>query len=481
MRTLSNYIAGELVAPESARYLEDLEPATGQPLAKVPDSDARDIGSAVAAAAAAFPAWSGAPAAERSRVLFQIAELIDARLEQLARDESLDTGKPLDLARSLDIPRASANFRFFAGAILHGHSEAHVTDHTALNYTLRRPRGVAGLISPWNLPLYLLSWKIAPALAAGNTAVAKPSELAPLTAFRLAELCREAGLPAGVLNIVHGSGRDAGAALVAHPAVRTISFTGGTATGALIAATAAPDFKRLTLEMGGKNPALLFADADLDLALPGIVRAAFTNQGQICLCGSRILVESAIFPDFLTRFVAAVRALKVGDPLAPGTQIGAVVSAAHRAKIEGYLDAARADGGIFHCGGGRPAGLPARCRDGFFVEPTVISGLSMACRVNQEEIFGPVVTITPFGSEAEAVALANQSPYGLAASLWTGDLTRAHRVADQVACGTVWVNCWLLRDLRVPFGGLGQSGLGTEGGEEALRFFTDSKNVCVRL
>lgn len=481
MRTLSNYIAGELVAPESARYLEDLEPATGQPLAKVPDSDARDIGSAVAAAAAAFPAWSGAPAAERSRVLFQIAELIDARLEQLARDESLDTGKPLDLARSLDIPRASANFRFFAGAILHGHSEAHVTDHTALNYTLRRPRGVAGLISPWNLPLYLLSWKIAPALAAGNTAVAKPSELAPLTAFRLAELCREAGLPAGVLNIVHGSGRDAGAALVAHPAVRTISFTGGTATGALIAAAAAPDFKKLTLEMGGKNPAVLFADADLDLALPGIVRAAFTNQGQICLCGSRILVESAIFPDFLTRFVAAVRALKVGDPLAPGTQIGAVVSAAHRAKIEGYLDAARADGGIFHCGGGRPAGLPARCRDGFFVEPTVISGLSMACRVNQEEIFGPVVTITPFGSEAEAVALANQSPYGLAASLWTGDLTRAHRVADQVACGTVWVNCWLLRDLRVPFGGLGQSGLGTEGGEEALRFFTDSKNVCVRL
>lgn len=481
MRTLSNYIAGELVAPESARYLEDLEPATGQPLAKVPDSDARDIGSAVAAAAAAFPAWSGAPAAERSRVLFQIAELIDARLEQLARDESLDTGKPLDLARSLDIPRASANFRFFAGAILHGHSEAHVTDHTALNYTLRRPRGVAGLISPWNLPLYLLSWKIAPALAAGNTAVAKPSELAPLTAFRLAELCREAGLPAGVLNIVHGSGRDAGGALVAHPAVRTISFTGGTATGALIAAAAAPDFKKLTLEMGGKNPALLFADADLDLALPGIVRAAFTNQGQICLCGSRILVESAIFPDFLTRFVAAVRALKVGDPLAPGTQIGAVVSAAHRAKIEGYLDAARADGGIFHCGGGRPAGLPARCRDGFFVEPTVISGLSMACRVNQEEIFGPVVTITPFGSEAEAVALANQSPYGLAASLWTGDLTRAHRVADQVACGTVWVNCWLLRDLRVPFGGLGQSGLGTEGGEEALRFFTDSKNVCVRL
>jgi aminomuconate-semialdehyde/2-hydroxymuconate-6-semialdehyde dehydrogenase len=481
VRTLGNYIAGELVAPESARYLEDLEPATGQPLAKVPDSDARDVGRAVAAAAAAFPAWSGAPAAERSRILLQIAELIDARLEELARDESLDTGKPLDLARSLDIPRASANFRFFAGAILHGHSEAHVTDHTALNYTLRRPRGVAGLISPWNLPLYLLSWKIAPALAAGNTAVAKPSELAPLTAFRLAELCREAGLPAGVLNIVHGSGQQAGAALVGHPEVRTISFTGGTATGALIAAAAAPDFKKLTLEMGGKNPAVLFADADLDLALPGIVRAAFTNQGQICLCGSRILVESAIFPDFLTRFVAAVRALKVGDPLERDTQIGAVVSAAHRAKIEAYLELARTEGATIHCGGGRPRGLPARCREGFFLEPTVLSGLPMDCRVNQEEIFGPVVTVTPFADEAEAVTLANASPYGLAASLWTRELARAHRVADQLACGTVWVNCWLLRDLRVPFGGLGQSGLGTEGGEDALRFFTDAKNVCVRL
>ena len=481
VETLANFIGGTLVAPQSGSYLDDLEPATAAPLARVPDSSAPDVGDAVAAAEQAFPGWSRTPAAERSRVLLRIADLIEARSEDLARDESRDTGKPFGLARRLDLPRASANFRFFATAILHGHSEAHLTDHTALNYTLRRPRGVAGLISPWNLPLYLLSWKIAPALAAGNTAVAKPSELAPLTAFRLAAICQEAGLPPGVLNIVHGSGSSAGAALVSHPVIRTISFTGGTATGATIARATAPEFKRLTLEMGGKNPALLFADADLELALPGLLAAAFTNQGQICLCGSRILVEASLFDRFLERFVPAVRALRVGDPLQPETEIGAVVSAAHREKIETYLELARGDGATVHCGGGRPRELPARCRQGFFLEPTVLSGLAMGCRVNQEEIFGPVVTVTPFRDEAEAIALANQSPYGLAASLWTRDLSRAHRVADQIGCGTVWVNCWLLRDLRVPFAGMGQSGLGAEGGEEALRFFTDAKNVCIKL
>jgi len=479
--TLGNYIDGALLPAASGAYLEDLEPATGRPLARIPVSGAEDVTRAVAAAERAFGDWSRTPAAERSRLLLRIAELIDARAEELAREESLDTGKPITLARTLDLPRASANFRFFATAILHEHSEAHVTDHAALNYTLRRPRGVCGLISPWNLPLYLLSWKIAPALATGNTAVAKPSELAPLTAFRLAELCREAGLPKGVLNIVHGTGAAAGAALVSHPAVRTISFTGGTATGATIAGAAAPAFKKLTLEMGGKNPAILFADADLEVAVPGILRAAFTNQGQICLCGSRILIEASAYAEFVRRFVPAVQQLRVGDPLDPGTDIGAVVSATHRSKIESYLELARTEGATILCGGGRPAGLPERCRNGFFLEPTVISGLSMSCRVNQEEIFGPVVTLTPFADEAEAVALANQSPYGLAASLWTGNLTRAHRVADQVACGTVWVNSWLLRDLRVPFGGMAQSGLGAEGGDEALRFFTDAKNVCVKL
>jgi aminomuconate-semialdehyde/2-hydroxymuconate-6-semialdehyde dehydrogenase len=479
--TLCNYIAGELVPAGAGRYLEDLEPATGRLLARVPDSDEADVARAVAAGQAAFAEWSRTPAAERSRVLVRIADLVDARRDELAAEESRDTGKPITLARTLDLPRASANFRFFATAILHEHSEAHVTDHSALNYTLRRPRGVVGLISPWNLPLYLLSWKVAPALAAGNTAVAKPSELAPLTAFRLAELCREAGLPPGVLNIVHGTGPFAGAALVNHPSVRTISFTGGTATGAAIAGAAAVGFKKLTLEMGGKNPAILFADSDFDLALPGILRAAFSNQGQICLCGSRILVERSAYDEFMRRFVPAVQQLRLGDPSDPSSDIGAVVSAAHRNKIESYLDSARADGARIHCGGGRPEGLPERCREGFFVEPTVLSGLPMNCRVNQEEIFGPVVTVTPFADEAEAVALANLSPYGLAASLWTANLARAHRMADQIACGTVWVNCWLFRDLRVPFGGMGQSGLGTEGGEEALRFFTDAKNVCVKL
>jgi aminomuconate-semialdehyde/2-hydroxymuconate-6-semialdehyde dehydrogenase len=481
VRTLGNFINGAQVPPAAGRYLDVLEPATGQVIARVPAGDATDVAGAVDSATTAFPAWSESPAAIRSGVLLRIAELIDARLDELAEAESLDTGKPVSLARTLDIPRASANFRFFATAVLHTASDAYLTDHAALNYTVRRPRGVAGLISPWNLPLYLLSWKIAPALATGNTAVAKPSELTPLTASLLAEICVVAGLPPGVLNIVHGAGGDAGAALVAHPGVTTISFTGGTATGAMIAASAAPAFKKLTLEMGGKNPTVLFADADLDAALPGILRSAFTNQGQICLCGSRIIVEESIFERFLEQFVGAAKALVVGDPRDAETDVGAVISAAHRDKIESYVALALADGGTIHCGGERPSGLPARCRDGFFVAPTVITGLPMNCRVNQEEIFGPVVTVTPFRGEDQAVTLANDSPYGLAASLWTGNVSRAHRVAGRIACGTVWVNTWLLRDLRVPFGGMRQSGLGREGGDEAIRFFTEVKNVCVKL
>jgi aminomuconate-semialdehyde/2-hydroxymuconate-6-semialdehyde dehydrogenase len=392
----------------------------------------------------------------------------------------VDTGKPLSLAATLDIPRVVNNFRFFASAVLHTRSEAHTTDYAALNYTLRRPRGVAGLIAPWNLPLYLLSWKIAPALASGCTAVAKPAELTPKTAALLAETCSALGLPPGVLNIVHGAGREAGAALVRHPAVTTLSFTGGTATGAEIARVAGPLFKRIALELGGKNPSIVFADADLDEVVPASLRAAFTNQGQICLAGSRILVEKELFEPFLERFVAAARRLRIGDPLDPATEQGALVSRAHLDKVLSYVKLARAEGGAVLCGGSTPAALPERCRNGHFVEPTVITGLSPESRVNQEEIFGPVATVLPFRAESEAVTWANATPYGLSASLWTRDLARAHRLAEQLAAGTVWINCWLLRDLRVPFGGTRASGVGREGGEEALGFYTEPKNVCLR-
>lgn len=481
MDTIANWINGEDRPPLSGKYLDKIEPATGCVVARVPASGQADVDAAVRAAAAAFPAWAATPAGERSGILLRIAELIERDLEPLAQAESRDTGKPLALARRLDIPRAAANFRFFATAILHTSTETHATDQTALNYTLRGPRGVAGLIAPWNLPLYLLSWKIAPAIATGNAAVAKPSELTPTTASMLGALCREAGLPPGVLNLVHGLGAEAGAALVAHPEVRTISFTGGTRTGAEIARVAAPALKKLTLELGGKNPTVVLADADLARVVPEVIRSSFTNQGQICLCGSRILVEQPVYQAFVDQFVALATRLRVGDPRQEDTDQGAVVSVAHRDKILSYIELARSEGGTIRCGGGPPTDLPDRCRNGFFIEPTVITGLPMECRVNQEEIFGPVVTLMPFEGDAEAVALANDSPYGLAASIWTGNLTRAHRLAEAIACGTVWVNCWLLRDLRVPFGGMRQSGVGREGGDEAIRFFTEPKNVCVKL
>ncbi len=481
VRTILNYIDGKFTEPAGGAYFDDIEPATGAICARVPDSDGRDVDAAVRAAAKAFPAWSATPAEQRSRVLLRIAALIEERLEELARVESVDTGKPLSMARTLDIPRAVANFRFFATAILHTRTEAHQADGMALNLTLRAPRGVAGLISPWNLPLYLLSWKVAPALATGNTAVAKPSELSPMTANRLAELCVEAGLPPGVLNIVHGYGEKAGAAIVSHPEVPAISFTGGTDTGAAIARTAGPMFKRLSLECGGKNPTIVFADADLDETLPATVRAAFANQGEICLCGSRILVERAIHDRFVEGFVDRARKLRVGDPMEEGTDQGALISAAHRAKVESCIELAREEGGTVLCGGNRPGRINDRCRNGFFLEPTVIAGLDARCRTNREEIFGPVATIIPFQGEQEAVDLANATRYGLAASVWTRSLGQAHRVAAAIQIGTVWVNCWLLRDLRVPFGGMKESGLGREGGEEAIRFFTEPKNVCIKL
>ncbi|HEX6097176.1 MAG TPA: aldehyde dehydrogenase [Thermoanaerobaculia bacterium] len=472
---LANLINGSFGGPCCYSYIDDIAPATGEVIAEIPDSDDHDINDAVFAARIAFETWSKTPAAERSRLLLKLADLIEENFEELARLESQDTGKAITLARRLDIPRAIANFRFFATAILHESSEAHVTDSSALNYTLRQPLGVVGLISPWNLPLYLLSWKIAPAIAAGNTCVAKPSEVTPLTAHRLAQLTVEAGFPPGVINIVHGYGANAGAALCEHEDVAAISFTGGTATGAKVAAAAAPRFKKLSLELGGKNPNVIFADADLDECIATSVRSSFWNQGEICLCGSRLFVERSIHDQFVERFVEATRKLRVGDPLDETTDVGAVVSEAHMQKVLSYVELAQQEGGTVVTGGRRVD------RAGFFVEPAVITGLGAYCRTTQEEIFGPVVTITPFDREEEVIRFANATKYGLSATLWTRDLQRAHRVAASIDSGTVWINCWLLRDLRVPFGGMKDSGVGREGGFESLNFFTEAKNVCVKL
>jgi aminomuconate-semialdehyde/2-hydroxymuconate-6-semialdehyde dehydrogenase len=478
-RPIQNFIDGNFVAPTGGQYLDNIEPATGNVYSLVPESDLRDVELAVVAAEKAFPGWAGTPVAERSRILLRIADLIERDLEKFARAESIDTGKPLSLARSLDIPRASSNFRFFATAILHTENEAHLMDGVAFNYTLRQPRGVVGLISPWNLPLYLLSWKIAPAIAVGNTAIAKPSELTPTTAFLLGEICREAGLPDGVLNLVQGTGPNVGAAITAHPKIGTISFTGGTVTGRKVAEAGAPLFKKISLELGGKNPNIIFGDADLEAAIAGSVRSSFANQGQVCLCGSRIFVERPAYDDFVRRFLEKTSQLKVGDPLEAGTDQGAIVSQTQLEKVKFYVELAKEEGGAIALGGSPPAAPNDRCRGGYFFAPTVITDLPVGCRVNREEIFGPVVTITPFDDEEEVIGYANDTEYGLASSVWTQNLNRAHRVAERIHTGTVWVNCWLVRDLRVPFGGMKQSGVGREGGEEALRFFTEPKNVCI--
>lgn len=480
MLKLQNYINGELVAPQTEEYLENYHPASGKVYSLIPRSRNKDVETAVAAAQKAAPNWAKLSRTERSGFLLKIAEKIEEKLEELAVAESQDNGKPLKLAQTVDIPRAAQNFRFFATAILHEQQEAYQTDQIAINYTQRRPLGVVACISPWNLPLYLFTWKIAPALAAGNAVVAKPSEVTPMTAYLLSKICQEVALPAGVLNIVHGLGQEAGAAMVAHPKVKAVSFTGGTKTGAEIARVAAPQFKKLSLELGGKNPNIIFADAPYEEMLETTLRSSFANQGQICLCGSRILVEASIYERFKTDFIARVKQLKVGNPQHADSDLGAVVSASHQQKILEYIALAQQEGGKVLCGG-KALSLSGECAEGYFVQPTVIEGLAINCRTNQEEIFGPVVTLMPFATEAEALALANGTSYGLAATLWTNNLTRAHRLAAEIEAGIVWVNCWMLRDLRTPFGGVKNSGVGREGGFEVLRFFSETKNVCVKL
>ena len=469
-----------MAEPANGRYIDNIDPATGQCYSKIPAGDKADVQRAVEAAEAAFPVWSQMPAAERSRILVSVADLIHEHRAMLAEAESIDNGKPRSLAAQMDIPRAEDNIRFFATAILHWSSEAHIMENRAINYTNRKPIGVVGCISPWNLPLYLFTWKIAPALAAGNCVVAKPSEITPMTAFLFSKLCIEAGLPSGVLNIVHGLGAEAGDALVNHPKVKAVSFTGGTTTGALIAAAVAPKFKKLSLELGGKNPTIIFDDCNYDKMLRTTLRSAFANQGQICLCGSRILVQETLYDRFITDFTAKVSAMIVGDPLLDDTRTGAVVSEGHMKKILSYIELAKEEGGEILCGGKRIL-LEGRCAQGYFIEPTVIVGLGPECRTNREEIFGPVVTIQKFRDEAHALQLANATEYGLAASLWTSDVSRAHRFSAQLDSGIVWVNTWLLRDLRTPFGGVKHSGVGREGGWEALRFFTEPQNVCIEL
>ena len=480
MVRIENYIGGELVKPASGSYLDNFEPATGKVYSEIADSDDRDVNLAVEAAKAAFPSWSKTPPEERFELLNNLAGLIERDLEALAEAESVDNGKPVSLARSLDIPRSVANFKFYATGAMHTWNESHETVGKAINYTLRQPLGVVGCISPWNLPLYLFTWKIAPALAAGCTVVAKPSEVTPMTAYLLSKLCIEAGLPVGVLNIVHGTGPKVGSAIVAHRDIKAISFTGGTKTGEDIARAAAPMFKKLSLELGGKNPNIIFADCDYEEMLATTIRSSFSNQGEICLCGSRIFIERPMYEQFKGDFISRVRALKVGDPMDADTDVGAIVSKQHFEKIMSYIDLAREEGGTILTGGNSVA-MDGRCADGWFIEPTVIDGLPFDCRTNQEEIFGPVVTLTPFDTEEEVLGYANSVRYGLSSTIWTENLSRAHRVAAAIESGIVWINCWLFRDLRTPFGGVKDSGLGREGGFEALKFFTEEKNVCVKI
>ena len=477
--TVKNFINGEYQNPISNNWIDNYNPSNGSVYGQIPNSTKDDVEEAYRAANSAFHEWSNSTLEARSRILINISELLEKNIDRFADSESKDNGKPISLAKTVDIPRAASNFRFYGHAITQFASESHESvGQSAINYTLRQPIGVVGCISPWNLPLYLFTWKIAPALAAGNCVVAKPSEVTPVTAYLLGEICNEAGLPKGVLNIVHGLGSTTGQAIVEHPDIKAISFTGGTATGAHIAKVGAPMFKKLSLELGGKNPNIIFADCDYEQMLNTTVQSSFANQGQICLCGSRIFVEHSIYKKFKNDFVAKVKTLKVGHPSKKDTDIGALVSKPHLKKVMDYIEIAKNEDGRILCGGNK---IQVKgYEDGYYLEPTIIEVKTDDCRVNQEEIFGPVVTIMPFNSEDEVLEMANKVKYGLSATLWTNNLKRTLNMSNKIDAGIVWVNTWMMRDLRTPFGGIKASGVGREGGFEALRFFTEAKNVCIK-
>lgn len=477
MISITNYINGELIESHSGKEMDVFNPSNGKVYARVADSMAIDVNEAVRAAKKAYPSWAATSIEERHNLLMKISTAIEADLDNLALAESIDNGKPLWLAKSVDIPRAASNMRFFATAIMQFASKAHEINGKAINYTLRGSLGPVACISPWNLPLYLFTWKIAPALAAGNTVVAKPSEITPMTAYLLSKICIKVGLPPGVLNIVHGKGENTGAVLSEHKDIKAISFTGSTKVGAAIALKAAPLFKKYSLEMGGKNPNIIFADCNYDKMLETTIRSSFANQGQICLCGSKIFVEKNIYEKFKKDFVQKTSELKVGNSLDSATKIGAIVSKAHFDKIMYYIDLAKQEGGKILTGG--TTVKPIGNENGWYIAPTIIEGLKHNCRTNKEEIFGPVVTIMPFETEEEVLQMSNDNEYGLAATIWTENLSRANRMSSKIEAGIVWVNTWLLRDLRTPFGGMKNSGVGREGGFEALRFFTEAKNVCI--
>ncbi len=479
MKKIANYINGKLIEPKSNSYINNYNPATGQVYSLIPDSNEEDVEIAIESAKNAFPLWSKLKNSERSRWLEKISNGINDRQDELALAESIDNGKPLKLAKKVDIPRACENFKFYATAIQHFASESHHNTDSMINFTLRKPVGVAACISPWNLPLYLFSWKIAPALAAGNTVVAKPSEITPMTAYLLSEICHNIDLPAGVLNIVHGLGSNTGNSIISSDDIDLVSFTGGSSTGAHIAKILAPKFKKMSLELGGKNPNIIFDDCDFDEAIQTSLNSSFANQGQICLCGSRILVQRGIYEKFKNEFVSRTDRMIVGDPMNDKSRLGAIVSKPHYEKILSYIQLAKEEGGSILTGG-VPVKLDGDLSNGWYIRPTIIEGLDQQCRTNQEEIFGPVVTIQPFDTEEEAVELANSNNYGLAATIWTSDLSKAHRCSENIKSGIIWVNCWLQRDLRTPFGGMKNSGVGREGGWEALRFFTEPKNVCIK-